>query len=497
MNTLLIALFIISASAFFILSYFYLRQNTALKLLNLQDLTQKETLSSQEIKITALTQDLKTSIQNENEAHTLKVASERELKQRQEDYEKAQHNVNELQIQVQTLKSELARADERQSASQKMIADMKQFLDHSQKQVEDQFKSTASDIIKSQTEQFLTQAKGLLETVKEVHSSQIQTQQHTLDTKLNPVTQLLKDFQDQIKKYESERTQTQATFAEQFKNLNDINSQLSKETRALKDALKKPNVRGAWGETQLKNCLELAGMSQFADYSLQTTVTGAEDNNLRPDLVVHMPQGRRVIVDAKAPMEAFLLSLEASSDEERQIQLKRHAGHIREHIKKLSSKSYQTFVTESADFTVMFLPNESFLYAAIESDRTLVDDALNQKILIATPPTFVGLLKVIRYGWNEQKMTDNAKAVGDLASELHKRLCDFVETFDKIGDTLHKATEAYDRGRNSLNSRIISQARKLEEHGVKVKKELPEGWGQALDPTPLATATLPEPTPLR
>jgi DNA recombination protein RmuC len=199
-------------------------------------------------------------------------------------------------------------------------------------------------------------------------------------------------------------------------------------------------------------------------------------------MTVRRPGGRIVIVDAKTPLEAFMSSLEATHDEARASELVRHGRHVKDHVKKLSQKAYNENLKSAADFTIMFLPNESFLYAALETEPDLMEFAIQKKILIATPPTLIGLLKVIRYGWNEDKLAENAQRISEVGSELHKRVVDFVETFMDIGKHLAKAKTEYDAGLVRLESRVITQARRLEKLGAKSSKDLPGSVDSIVDP---------------
>jgi DNA recombination protein RmuC len=213
-------------------------------------------------------------------------------------------------------------------------------------------------------------------------------------------------------------------------------------------------------------------MSEYADVNLQNATSDADGGVHIPDMVVRMPGGRQVVVDSKTPIDAFISSLEATTEEQRVAQMVRHSSHVKEHVRQLSSRSYQSVLKNTPDFTVMFLPNESFLYAALEQEPDLIEYALQKKILIATPPTLIGLLKVIRYGWNEERLADNAQKISEVGKELHKRLCDFVDGYDKVGKFLEKAQEEYEKGRARLNSRVIVQAQRFEALGVRSSKSL-------------------------
>ncbi len=334
------------------------------------------------------------------------------------------------------------------------------------------FEVTAQEVLKGSNAELLKMAELAL-------GKQNQQAENTLDKKkveinniIDPLKESLKQFYTEVTNMEKERQRSYALVENEIKKVVETSTNLSKETRALKDALKKPHVRGRWGELQLKNCVELAGMSEFADVTLQDT-NESDGKKLIPDMTVKMPGGRVVIVDAKTPLDAFLESLETSSDEQKNKQMIRHGKQVKEHVVKLSRKAYGDHLKDSADFTVMFLPNESFLYAALETQPDLVEFALEKQILIATPPTFVGLLKVIRYGWNEDRLNQNAQEISNIGKELHKRIGDFMDAYFSMGDSLKKAQAQYDVGLKRLNSRVVVQAKKMESLGAKSHKELP------------------------
>lgn len=285
------------------------------------------------------------------------------------------------------------------------------------------------------------------------------------------LNEALNQYQSHLSVLERDRAKTLISLDSEIKKVTEANLLLARETGALKDALKRPHVRGRWGEVQLRNCIELAGMSEYADVSFQD-VTSDEGSRHIPDMIVRMPGGRRVIVDAKTPIDAFLNSLDAPTEELRRVEMARHGRHVKEHVKKLSTRAYNDILKDSADFTVLFLPNESFLYAALESEPDIMEFALNKKVLIATPPTLIGLLKVVRFGWSEQRLAENAQRISEAGQELHKRLCDFVDTFINMGKFIDKAKEEFDKGRTRLESRVLVQARRFEALGAKSAKTL-------------------------
>lgn len=335
------------------------------------------------------------------------------------------------------------------------------------------FSLAAQEAMRGSHHELLQMAEMTLGKHQQLAQQSLESKKTEINHLVDPLKKTLELFHQEVSKMESERQRSYALVESEIKKVVENSAELSKETRALKDALKRPHVRGRWGEVQLRNCVELAGMSEFADVSFQD-VNVDDDKLLIPDMVVRMPGGRSVVVDAKTPLDGFLSSLEATGDEERASHMLRHGRQVREHVKKLSLKSYGERLKESADFTVLFLPNESFLYAALETQPDLVEYAMEKKILIATPPTFVGLLKVIRFGWNEDRLAKNAEEISLLGQELHKRVADFVETYQEIGKALLVAQDKFDQGTKRLQSRVLVQARRMEVLGAKSHKELPQ-----------------------
>lgn len=336
------------------------------------------------------------------------------------------------------------------------------------------FKGLAATALESSMSQFLNLAQSTFERANELHKMDSEQRHKAMDSLIKPVSDALTRYQEQIHLLEKDRTRAFQLIDSELKKVSEAHLHLAKETTALKDALKKPHVRGRWGEVQLRNCIEIAGMSEYSDVSFQDFTSDEEGARHIPDMIVRMPGGRRVIVDAKTPIDAFLNSLEATTDEVRAMEMARHGRHVKEHVKKLAARAYTEVVKESADFTVLFLPNESFLYAALEAEPDIVEFALQKKVLIATPPTLIGLLKVIRFGWSEQRLAENAQKISDMGQELHKRLCDFVDTYMNVGKHLDKAKEEFEKGRGRLESRVLVQARRFEALGAKSNKSLLE-----------------------
>lgn len=382
-----------------------------------------------------------------------------------------------LQFQKQALQSELDFEKLQKIEIEKSLQQQKDSWQSINQQMRESFQSLAHQTLEGQTRQFLDLATQTFSKQSEVAKNDLEKRQTSIDNVITPLQKALETIHQHTLDIEKERQRSYSHVESELKRVVESSLSLSHETRALKNALKKPHVRGRWGEVQLKNCVELAGMSEFADVQFQDVSTLEDGQKLIPDMTVKMPGGRIVIVDAKTPIDAFIASLEANTEDEKNMEMRRHGMQVKEHIKKLALKSYNEHLKDTADFTVMFLPNESFLYAALETQPDLVEFAIEKKILIATPPTFVGLLKVIRYGWNEERLAANAEKIRDVGRELHKRAAEFVETYISVGKYLGLASDKYDEGLKRLNQRFMAQARKMEELGAKSTKELPEAMG--------------------
>lgn len=355
-------------------------------------------------------------------------------------------------------------------------------LEKSQSEISDAFKGIAASALESSMGQFLNLAQNTFQQANELNKLDSEQRHRAMDALIKPVAEALEKQQTETRRLEIERQKAFQAIDLELRKVAEGNLQLAKETTALKDALKKPHVRGRWGEVQLRNCIELAGMSEFADVKFQHFSSDEAGARHIPDMVVRMPGGRNVIVDAKTPIDAFLNSLEATSEEARGAEMARHGRHVKDHVKRLSTRAYTDAVDDSADFTVLFLPNESFLYAALESEPDIVEYALEKKVLIATPPTLIGLLKVIRFGWSEQRMAENAQRISEMGIELHKRLCDFVDSYVNVGKFLDRARDEYEKGHTRLESRVLVQARRFEALGAKSNKSLLEAPAENATP---------------
>jgi DNA recombination protein RmuC len=258
---------------------------------------------------------------------------------------------------------------------------------------------------------------------------------------------------------------------EQLRQLALAQCLLQTETSKLVNALRSPQVRGRWGEIALRKTAELAGMSANCDFFEQESVS-TDTGRLRPDMIVKLPAGREVVVDSKVPFSAFLESLEAHTDEDREAALGRHLGQVKRHISQLASKEYWDQFPAAPEFVVLFIPNDSFLAAAAERDPSLVESALTKKVVIATPTTFIALLRAIAYGWRQEQVAESAQRISVLGQELADRLSTMAEHFSKVGLALSRAVESYNATVTSLENRILPTARKFKSLGIPIKKDI-------------------------
>jgi DNA recombination protein RmuC len=280
-----------------------------------------------------------------------------------------------------------------------------------------------------------------------------------------PVQERLGRMEGEIGRLERERRQAQGEIAQMVRQLGEGVGTLRQETGNLVSALKRPSTRGSWGEIQLRNVVEMAGMVSHCDFVEQATITTA-DGMLRPDMLVRLPAGKLVVVDSKVPLDAYLQSLEATSENERELHGARHSRQTREHIAKLASKGYQRQFDSTPEFVVMFVPSDGIYHAALAQDPALIEYGVQQQVLMATPTTLIGLLWAVHYGWRQELIAESAREIADSARELHRRLGRFVEPLAKLGRQLDSAVGAYNEAVGSFDHRVVPQLRRIEDAGA-------------------------------
>ncbi len=286
-----------------------------------------------------------------------------------------------------------------------------------------------------------------------------------------PVQEKLHKMESEIARLERERRQAHGELAQMVRMLGDGVGTLRQETGNLVSALKRPSTRGSWGEIQLRNAVEMAGMVAHCDFLEQRTID-ADGGILRPDMLVRLPGGKLIVVDAKVPLDAYLAALEADGEDARELHVARHAKQTRSHIAKLAAKGYHGQIEATPEFVVMFVPSDGIYQAALEADPSLIEFGVQQQILIATPTTLIGLLWAAHHGWREERIAESARDIAESARELHRRLGRFVEPLGKVGRQLDSAVAAYNVAVGSFDARVVPQVRKIEEAGAASDREV-------------------------
>ena len=374
---------------------------------------------------------------------------------------------------IEALRIELAAAQVRLESSVLQDADRLKLLEQSETRLRAAFDSLAGETLRTNSELFLRLSREALGRDQVVAEGALKERELAIAHLVEPLRVALERTEAQVQALERERRDAFTTLRTQIETLAGGQAQLQRETRNLVTALRRPEVRGRWGELTLRRLVELAGLSEHCDFTEQLHVVG-EEGALRPDLVVHMPDARDLVIDAKTPLDAYLASLEAPTDEERQQALKRHAQQVETRVRELASKSYWTQFERSPEFAVLFLPGDQFLSAALAERPELLETALGQSVIIATPSTLIALLKAVAYGWRQSAVAHNAALIRDLGQELYRRLGTFNGHLGRMGQRLGSAVEAYNAAVGSLERQVLPQARRFSELGVTADAPLAE-----------------------
>jgi len=369
------------------------------------------------------------------------------------------------------LRTELAVRDSKMKSQEALEQERQLALERAEQKLAAAFGSMANQSLRENNENFLNMAREHLGKHQEKARSDLQERQTAIETMVKPIREALQKTEQQIAAVEKERLEAYGSIREQLAAMSAGQASLQSETRNLVNALRRPEVRGQWGELTLRRLAELAGMVEYCDFYEQEH-TETSEGRMRPDMIIRMPNGRELIVDVKTPLDAYLTAMESSDDAAREAALQKHAQNVRARVRELSLKSYWSRFEHSPEFVILFIPGDQFLSAALQRLPKLLEEALEQKVILATPTSLVALLKAVAYGWRQVALEENAKKIQALGEDLHQRLGVFSTHLSKLGRQLASSVDSYNSAVGSLERNVLPGARKFTELGVSSRREI-------------------------
>ncbi len=373
---------------------------------------------------------------------------------------------------------------ERRAATEKLAT-----VEHARDALKDTFAALSADALATNNQRFLELAKQKLGEFQTAAAVDLDGRHQVLTDLVQPLKESLGRVDSKLQEVDRERATSHARLTEQLRSLTAAQAALQTETGRLARALRSPNVRGQWGELQLRRVLEAAGMLEGSHFELKESVT-AEDGRLTPDVLVKLPGGKHVVVDAKVPLSAFLDAHECEDDGARELKLRDHARQLKDHVVRLSGKSYWAHFQPAPDIVVMFVPGEALLSVALQQDTALLEFSMKRGVMLASPLTLIALLRAITYGWQQEKIAQNAMEISELGRQLHERIAKLAEHFENVGKSLAKSVTAYNSAVGTLESRVLVTARRLKDKGIATTEELPDVETIDLAPRPLGAPEL-------
>lgn len=402
---------------------------------------------------------------------TQRAETEASELRKQTDEERMQ--LARLRDELSTVLQARAVAETRCEETFKNLEEQKALLSQARQDLAETFRALSGEALKTNNEAFLNLAKTSFETLHAEAKGELSQRQQAIDELVKPLHDSLKRYEEQIHHLERSRQSAYGGLDQHLKLLAESHQRLQQETGNLVKALSAPTVRGRWGEITLKRVAELAGMVAHCDFFEQESVE-TDDGRQRPDMIVQLPGGRQIVVDAKAVLSSYLESLSAQDETQRRDRLSQHAVQVRSRMEELSAKAYWNQFPLAPEFVVLFLPGEQFLGAALEQDPTLIEDGFARSVVIATPTTLIALLRAVAYGWRQEQLSEHAQQAGRLGKDLYERMAVLAEHLDDVGQALAKSVQAYNKAVGSIETRILPAARKFKELGIASDKDLPQ-----------------------